>query len=186
MKQFLRAMYAMILCAVLAVTTVMFVSAEGETLTIKSANGLEITVSYTGAEALDWVGIYPEDRTPGNGVSYIWEYLDEGSGELTLSPSISRNNFGEDHLEPGTYTVYFCKNDGYDIAAQQEFTVGTNDTAETQAETAAETPAPETAAAETPETTAAPSTFDGAVSCAFVAIAAIAAASAGITKKRNR
>ena len=182
-------MYVMILCAALTFTTAIFVSAEGETLKINSADSQKITLSYTGAEALDWVGVYPEGKVPGGDfASYFWEYLEEGDGELTLTPE-NRNNFGKDSLEPGKYTLYFCKNDGYDVVAQQEFTIESGDNAATEVTTVAEQPevtdVPDVSnAPDVSDAPASPKTAD-AVGIAVLALAAFSAA-ALISRSKKR
>lgn len=71
---------------------------------------------------LDWIGIYPEGVTPGGPASTLWRYVDgTGSGSLGLSKGTV--SFGAGLSFAGPWTAFLLINDGYEIAAQVNFTV---------------------------------------------------------------
>jgi hypothetical protein len=83
-----------------------------------------ITVGFTNGpgNAKDWIGIYPEDRLPGNGNSLIWAYVDgtqNGNsglrdGVVTLSGGLPT---------AGAYVAYLLENDGYTVLASESFSI---------------------------------------------------------------
>ncbi|MBE1162573.1 alkaline phosphatase family protein [Dyella acidiphila] len=52
----------------------------------------------------NWIGIYAAGSSPGNGASTSWQVAPNGSGTVTFDTS---------SLAPGTYTVWYCYNNGY-------------------------------------------------------------------------
>lgn len=56
----------------------------------------------------NWIGIYAQGNNPGHGASTSWQYTPSGSGTATFDTS---------GLAPGTYTVWYCYNNGYTVLA---------------------------------------------------------------------
>lgn len=92
--------------------------------------GETINITYTGAKsAKDWFGIVEKGKIPSTSVpSLKWAYLVDG----TLNPvngtcSINASSQGTlsvgTNLPAGTYTAYFCINDGYEYYVTQDFTI---------------------------------------------------------------
>lgn len=85
--------------------------------------GEAIVASFAGApgNTKDWVGIYPEGVTPGSQGSTIWRYLDGGSGSVAVTEGSVTfpNGLGF----AGPWSAFVLLNDGYESAAQVNFTV---------------------------------------------------------------
>ena len=63
----------------------------------------------------NWIGIYAAGSSPGHGSSTSWQYTPAASGTATFDTS---------GLAPGSYTAWYCYNDGYTaIAGPVSFTV---------------------------------------------------------------
>jgi hypothetical protein len=56
----------------------------------------------------NWIGIYAQGSNPGNGSATSWQYTPSGSGTATFDTS---------SLAPGTYTVWYCHDNGYTVLA---------------------------------------------------------------------
>ncbi|GLQ96570.1 alkaline phosphatase family protein [Dyella mobilis] len=54
--------------------------------------------------ATNWIGIYAAGSSPGNGSSATWQATPNGSGTVTFDTS---------SLAPGTYSVWYCYDNGY-------------------------------------------------------------------------
>ncbi|MBR5134427.1 MAG: metallophosphoesterase, partial [Clostridia bacterium] len=80
-----------------------------------------ITVTYSGTDTNDWVGIYPYGTVPGGINSLVWQYS-VGSGTVTFDVS-SLNGAGD-------YRACLCDNNGYAILDVAEFTVRDGDPAD--------------------------------------------------------
>jgi hypothetical protein len=52
----------------------------------------------------NWIGIYAAGSSPGNGSSATWQAAPNGSGTVTFNTS---------SLAPGTYSVWYCYDNGY-------------------------------------------------------------------------
>jgi len=52
----------------------------------------------------NWIGIYAQGSSPGHGSSTSWQYTPSGNGTATFDTS---------GLAPGTYSVWYCYNNGY-------------------------------------------------------------------------
>jgi hypothetical protein len=52
----------------------------------------------------NWIGIYAAGSSPGNGSSTTWQVAPNGSGTVTFDTS---------SLAPGTYSVWYCYDNGY-------------------------------------------------------------------------
>lgn len=84
--------------------------------------GDEIVFEYSGTSSLDWIGIYSAGTTPGTVSSTLWAYsYDPSEGTISLPADMDGGTASS--LEPGNYTAYLCKNDGYEVLAQVDFTV---------------------------------------------------------------
>lgn len=109
----------------------------GKTITLSKTTfyeGEDIVVSYTGADNLDWLGIYPRGGIPGarneqgNIIgSLSWGYLTETEGTYTF-PKDNDNAFQGKYHEAGEYDLYYLLDDAYEVAAKIEITIikGTN------------------------------------------------------------
>ncbi|WP_051709767.1 alkaline phosphatase family protein [Andreprevotia chitinilytica] len=58
--------------------------------------------------ASNWVGIYKQGSTPGSVSSLQWQYVPNAGGVVSFSTA---------NLSPGTYTAWYCYNDGYTTLA---------------------------------------------------------------------
>ncbi len=56
----------------------------------------------------NWIGIYAAGNSPGNGSSTTWQAAPNGSGTVTFDTS---------SLAPGTYSVWYCYDNGYTTLA---------------------------------------------------------------------
>jgi len=56
----------------------------------------------------NWIGIYAAGSSPGNGSSTSWQYVSAASGTATFDTS---------GLSPGSYSVWYCYNNGYTVLA---------------------------------------------------------------------
>lgn len=56
----------------------------------------------------NWIGIYAAGSSPGNGSSTTWQTAPNGSGTVTFDTS---------SLSPGTYSVWYCYDNGYTVLA---------------------------------------------------------------------
>jgi hypothetical protein len=56
----------------------------------------------------NWIGIYAAGSSPGNGSSAAWQFAPNGSGTVT---------FDTTSLAPGTYSVWYCYDNGYTVLA---------------------------------------------------------------------
>lgn len=77
-----------------------------------------ISITATGTETKDWVGIYPDDgNRPGAGAdaAILWSYVPESEGTKTLSI--------DGKLEKGNYRAFLLENDGYTILDEFAFSV---------------------------------------------------------------
>jgi hypothetical protein len=86
-------------------------------------NGEPLSISFTNGpgNAKDWIGVYPENRLPGNGTSLLWKYVD---GTTTGNAGITENTIAfPSGLPVGSYIAYLLANDGYDIVASEPFVV---------------------------------------------------------------
>ncbi|NLT29748.1 MAG: hypothetical protein GXX86_04720, partial [Propionibacterium sp.] len=103
--------------ALLAPTTAK--AATGGTLTLNSTTfevGEPVVIEYTAETpmALNWVGIYRPDDTPGSVGSSYWQYTPEASGTATFTD-----------VAEGHWVAYLLENDGYrQITTPVAFTVG--------------------------------------------------------------
>jgi hypothetical protein len=74
--------------------------------------GTYMHVDYTTPQSQlnseNWIGIYAQGNSPGHGASTSWQYTPSGSGTATFDTS---------GLAPGTYTVWYCYNNGYTVLA---------------------------------------------------------------------
>ena len=101
-----------------------------------------MVTTYDVTNNYDWVGLYPvEHGLPGTGYSSAqWFYAWLADGEAwVMSEGDGYNAYAE--LEPGEYVIYYCLNDGYEVAQSIAITIvgeGEEAPAETEAETEAE------------------------------------------------
>ncbi|WP_158543187.1 alkaline phosphatase family protein [Dyella psychrodurans] len=76
------------------------------------SQGTYVHVDYaTPASKLNsenWIGIYAAGSSPGNGSSASWQYVSAASGTATFDTS---------GLSPGTYSVWYCYDNGYTVLA---------------------------------------------------------------------
>ena len=56
----------------------------------------------------NWIGIYAAGKSPGNGSSAIWQTVSGAGGTATFDTS---------SLAPGTYSVWYCYDNGYTVLA---------------------------------------------------------------------
>jgi len=56
----------------------------------------------------NWIGIYAAGTSPGNGSSATWQAAPNGNGTVT---------FDTTSLSPGTYSVWYCYDNGYTVLA---------------------------------------------------------------------
>jgi len=86
------------------------------------ARGETISINYTNAQNVkDWICINQDANNAGN--SLIWCYM---NGNYTAPTSVTTNStvkISTTSLAPGTYYIYYCKNDGFDCYAKASFTV---------------------------------------------------------------
>jgi hypothetical protein len=86
--------------------------------------GESISVAFTNGpgNAKDWIGIYPQDRLPGNGDSLLWAYV---NGSQTSGSGLTEGvvTFPSGLATTGTYIAYLLLDDGYDVIASEPFTV---------------------------------------------------------------
>jgi hypothetical protein len=104
------------------------VSALSQTTTLELDHtaylpGEAIVASFVDApgNAKDWVGIYPEGVTPGSQGSTIWRYLDGASGSVVVREGSVTFPTGLGFAGP--WSAFVLVNDGYESAAQVNFTV---------------------------------------------------------------
>lgn len=104
------------------------VSAFAQTTTLELDHtaylpGEAIVASFEGApgNARDWVGIYPDGVTPGSQGSTIWRYLDGGPGSVIVTEGSVTFPTGLGFAGP--WSAFVLVNDGYESAAQVNFTV---------------------------------------------------------------
>jgi len=90
--------------------------ATGEAIKVAFANG-------PGA-AKDWIGIYKEGQTPGAAgvTSTDYRYVD-GTQNGATGVANGQVTFGNGLSTTGNYVAYLLANDGYNILAQDKFTV---------------------------------------------------------------
>ena len=65
-----------------------------------------INIYYENTDDKDWIGFYPEGADPGSVNSITWKYS-VGKGTASFNAS--------DLGEPGTYWIFLCDNDGYQV-----------------------------------------------------------------------
>jgi hypothetical protein len=74
--------------------------------------GENIAVNYSttlaNTTATNWIGIYAAGSSPGSGSAASWQYVTAEGGVASLSTS---------SLSPGTYSVWYCYNNGYTVLA---------------------------------------------------------------------
>jgi len=74
--------------------------------------GENIAVNYSttlaNTNSDNWIGIYAAGTSPGNGNSIIWQYVGAQAGVASFSTS---------SLQPGTYSVWYCYDNGYTVLA---------------------------------------------------------------------
>ena len=152
--------------------------------------GDPVMVTASGDGEKDWVAIYDKGAVPGVGtdVAHQWYYIPAHNGEtVNMKIAGDQGTYAGEDLDDGEYTLYYCLNDGYEVAASIDFVILAPE--ETEAETIPETEAPaeeetvaETVAEAVEEAAAAPQTFDGGM----IAAAASIIAMAGIALRKNR
>ncbi len=86
--------------------------------------GEEIRVSFKGGpgNSTDWIGIYPKGVVPGPTPSTRWFYVN-GTQSATTGITEGTLIFAGGLTASGEYEVHFLRNDGYDIAATETFSV---------------------------------------------------------------
>lgn len=88
--------------------------------------GQPVVATFTNgpANARDWIGIYKEGQTPGAAgiISTLFLYVD-GTATGSAGRSDGAVSFAGGLTGAGNYVAYFLLNDGYDILAQESFTV---------------------------------------------------------------
>jgi hypothetical protein len=96
----------------------------GPTLTVASARipvGEPVSVSWYGAPGSrwDWVGVYPRGAD-----AAVAEYLGWAYTGATVAGTVELGGAGSEPLAPGRYSVYLLVDDGYEVIARADFTVG--------------------------------------------------------------
>ncbi|WP_326822775.1 RICIN domain-containing protein [Streptosporangium sp. NBC_01756] len=75
------------------------------------AKGTDFTLEYSTppdtVSAKNWIGLYPAGAKPGDQDAIVWKYASGASGLITLSTGAVPG--------PGTYTAWYCHNDGYTV-----------------------------------------------------------------------
>lgn len=88
--------------------------------------GQSISVTFTNGPAnpKDWIGIYQATQTPGAAgtTSTLWYYVD-GTRNGTTGLGAGAVTFASGLAAAGDYKAYLLSNDGYDILAEQAFSV---------------------------------------------------------------
>ena len=84
--------------------------------------GTFVNFSYAVPQAqlnsTNWIGIYASGKSPGNGASTVWQIAPAGSGTVT---------FDTTSLAPGTYSVWYCYDNGYtELAGPVSLTISSN------------------------------------------------------------
>jgi len=88
-----------------------------------------IRIGWAGgpANALDWIGVYPQGVVPGSVASTLWLYVDGTQGGA-LGLSEGTVDFEGGLGLEGVYDVHLLENDGYTVLASSSFeVVGPND-----------------------------------------------------------
>ncbi|MBQ4582864.1 MAG: cell wall-binding repeat-containing protein [Oscillospiraceae bacterium] len=103
------------------------VYAAGEDIIITVHPNYAATMSST-----DWIGLYHKGETPSNtGVTSIrWNYAPDFVDGMSIFQSSNHDRPQEDPnnvLKAGQYTLFLCRNDGYEIAARTTITVVTEE-----------------------------------------------------------
>lgn len=75
---------------------------QGENIAVNYSTTLAKTSST------NWIGIYAAGTSPGSGSSVTWQAVGAQAGVASFSTS---------SLNPGTYTVWYCYNNGYTVLA---------------------------------------------------------------------
>lgn len=75
---------------------------QGENIAINYTTTLSMTTSS------NWIGIYAAGNSPGSGSSATWQYVAAQGGVAAFSTA---------SLQPGTYTAWYCYNNGYTVLA---------------------------------------------------------------------
>ena len=100
------------------------------------ASGEDIIVTinpaYQGLGAKDWIGLYHEGEVPTQGglTSIRWNYAGDFADGMSIFNSSNHDRPEEDpdnFLKSGKYTLFLCRNDGYEIAARTTITVVTEE-----------------------------------------------------------
>lgn len=112
-----------------------FASAADASIKLKNWNRNDVfNFEYTGANEGSWVGIYYANETPGqNTPALLWISVAAGSGSDGISNAGISGNFNnrggcrfDDKytvLAPGDYKICLFKDGGYDVIAEDKFTV---------------------------------------------------------------
>jgi hypothetical protein len=75
---------------------------QGENIAINYSTTLANTTST------NWIGIYAAGSSPGSGGAISWQYVTAEGGVASFSTA---------SLSPGTYTAWYCYNNGYTVLA---------------------------------------------------------------------
>lgn len=131
MKQSSLLSIASIIMLSLSLLIVYSLAAQEKTFTLAKTEFFEferIDLVFYEADYRDWLGIYPKGQLPGtrdanNAIigSLKWGYI-EGEGDFSFPDDLDPTSPNKD-LTPGEYTIYYCLNDGYDIAYQMDFKI---------------------------------------------------------------
>ena len=86
--------------------------------------GESISIAFTNdiGYPKDWIGVYPEDRLPGDGSSLIWAYVD-GTQDGTTAFTEGVVSFPDGLDAAGNYVAYLLMDDGYTVLASEPFSV---------------------------------------------------------------
>ena len=101
-------------------------AAQSPTLKLEKTEyvqGEEIRAHYTGASKKDWIAIYKKGEEPGAGgpMATVYEYT-EKTGQPDGVMDFKDTDRGDvKELAPGEYMLYFLKDDGYEILAEESF-----------------------------------------------------------------
>ena len=103
------------------------VYAAGEDIIITIHPNYAATMSST-----DWIGLYHKGETPNQAgpTSIRWNYAGDFKNGMSIFQSSNHDRPQEDPnnvLKAGQYTLFLCRNDGYEIAARTTITVVTEE-----------------------------------------------------------
>ncbi len=103
------------------------VYAAGEDIIITVHPNYAATMSST-----DWIGLYHKGETPNQAgpTSIRWNYAGDFKNGMSIFQSSNHDRPQEDPnnvLKAGQYTLFLCRNDGYEIAARTTITVVTEE-----------------------------------------------------------